>query len=334
MTSAWQTLSSGLCPWLAEALDRFEQARRDERLGHAWLICGPAGSGKINLALVLAKRLLGSDAAPVTLDSGVALASLAARHKPMDRHPDLHWLHPEEEKETISVEQVRDVIDALSLTAHRGGAKVVIVEPAEAMTPPAANALLKTLEEPTPDSYLLLLSHRPGKLLATIRSRCQQVTIGVPEVAGLAAWLKVTPEAVASARASIGAAPLAIADVLSAGTDNIFRELQNDLIKLCEDRIDVQTVAQAWVKERTDVALGWLVRRLHDELRRRAGGSTEVTDPGATTLHNALRGLPTRALFDAFEKADQLLGLLGSGINVELALQALLSAFAVNRGRS
>jgi hypothetical protein len=171
-------------------------------------------------------------------------------------------------------------------------------------------------------------------LLPTIRSRCQQVAIGAPGVAGLAAWLGVAPEVVASAGGAVGAAPLAVADVIKAGTYSVFNGLQNDLIKLCEERVDVQTVAQAWVKDRPDVALGWLVRRLHDELRRRAGGSTEVTDPDATTLHNALRDLPTRTLFDAFEKADQLLSLLGSGINVELALQALLSAFVRNRGRS
>jgi DNA polymerase III subunit delta' len=335
MTSPWQTLSNALCPWLAPALDQFEAARRDEHLGHAWLISGPAGSGKINLALVLARRLLGSETAPITLDPDAALVAFAARHEPMDRHPDLHWLHPEDDKETISVEQVRDVIDALALTAHRGGAKVVIVEPAEAMTAAAANALLKTLEEPTRDSYLLLLSHRPGRLPATIRSRCQQVKIGAPGVASLADWLRVGPEVVASARATVGAAPIAVATAIKDNSHSFFKELQSDLIKLCEDRVEVQTVAQAWLKDQPQLALGWLIRRLHGELRRRAGaGSTEVTDPGAATLHNALRGLPTRTLFDAFEKADQLLNLQGSGLNVELALQALLSAFVMNRGRS
>jgi DNA polymerase-3 subunit delta' len=335
MTSALETLSGALCPWLAPALSQLEAARRDEHLGHAWLISGPAGSGKINLALVLARRLLGSETRPATLGPEAALAALAERHQPMDRHPDLHWLHPEDDKETISVEQVRDVIDSLALTAHRGGAKVVIVEPAEAMTPAAANALLKTLEEPTLGSYLLLLSHRPGRLPATIRSRCQQVKIGTPNAASLADWLAVGPDVVASARAAVGAAPIAVASAIKGDSNSYFNALRSDLIKLCEDKVDVQTVAQAWLKDGLEVALGWLMRRLHDELRCRAGGgSTEVTDPEAATLHNALRSLPTRTLFDAFEKADQLLNLLGSGLNVELALQALLLAFVRNRGRS
>ena len=67
-----------------------------------------------------------------TLDAGAALVAMAARHEPVDRHPDLHWLYPEEDKQTISVDQVREVIDRFTLTAHRGGAKVVLIEPAEA----------------------------------------------------------------------------------------------------------------------------------------------------------------------------------------------------------
>ena len=145
MTTALETLSRQLCPWLEPALEQFETARRTGSLGHAWLISGPAGIGKLNLALVLARRLLGDDRPPTPLSAAAALEALAARHEPADRHPDLHWLHPEEEKETISVEQVRNVIETLTLTAHRGGAKVAVIEPAEALTTAAANALLKTL---------------------------------------------------------------------------------------------------------------------------------------------------------------------------------------------
>ena len=104
MTSALETLSQRLCPWLAPALEQFERARRARSLGHAWLISGPAGVGKINLALVLARRLLGATAEPAELDAAAALAAVAARHVPMDGHPDLHWLYPVEVKETISVD--------------------------------------------------------------------------------------------------------------------------------------------------------------------------------------------------------------------------------------
>jgi DNA polymerase III subunit delta' len=336
MTSALQSLANGLCPWLEPAFRQFEAAREQGQLGHAWLIFGQEGVGKLNLALVLAHRLLGTGAAPSALDPDVALAALAVRHSPADHHPDLHWLHPEDDKEAISIDQVRELIGTLSLTAHRGSAKVVIIEPAEAMTTPAANALLKTLEEPSGDSYLLLLSHRPGRLPATIRSRCQHLEIKPPPPEMVAEWLRVPLGAVGEMQRSVGEAPLAVAAAMR-GDSSIFNRLESDLAGISEDRVDPQSVAQSWLKEQTELSLIWLGRRLHDEIRTRirgAGVSTEVTVPPPATLHNAWRDLPSRTLFEQYDRAERLLSQLGSGINVELALQALLNAFQVDRGRT
>jgi DNA polymerase-3 subunit delta' len=335
MTSAIESLSTRLLPWLEPAFRQFETALGRSQLGHAWLISGPAGMGKINLALVLANLLLGARTTPAKLDADTALAALAARHSPMDRHPDLHWLYPEEDKETISVEQVRDLIDSFALTSHRGRGKVVIVEPAEALTPAAANALLKTLEEPSRDSYLLLLSHQPGRLVATIRSRCQHLKLAAPPTDVVAAWLEAPTIAVAEAAGAVGSAPLKIAAAVRGNDSRIFNVLHDDLTRLCEDRADPVAVAHAWAKDHAELALSWLKRRLHEELRARSGaGPTEVTVPAVATLHNAWRNVPTRTLFDQYQRAEQLHNLLGSGLNVELAFQALLSGFVANRGRT
>jgi DNA polymerase-3 subunit delta' len=94
VTSALETLSLRILPWLSPALERFDVAQRAGNLGHAWLISGPAGVGKINLGLVLAARLLGEEREPAALDAESALAAMAGRHAPLDRHPDLHWLFP------------------------------------------------------------------------------------------------------------------------------------------------------------------------------------------------------------------------------------------------
>ena len=136
---ALATLGKKLCPWLKPTLEQLEQARTAKRLGHAWLVVGPQGVGKLNLALVFAGRLLtDSPEEPAELEAAQAVAAMRARHQPVDHHPDLHWIFPAEDKRTISVEQIRDVSEALALKAFRGPAKVVVIEPAEAMTTAAA----------------------------------------------------------------------------------------------------------------------------------------------------------------------------------------------------
>ena len=337
MSSSMEILSHRLLPWLGPTLAQLETARRAGSLGHAWLISGPAGVGKLNLALVLAGRLFGNDTEPVVLDAGSALAAMAARHEPTDRHPDLHWLYPEEDKETISIDQVRAVIEDFTLTAHRGGAKVLLVEPAEGLTTAAANALLKTLEEPTPQGYLLLTSSQPGRLPATVRSRCQHVALRAPDAASVAQWLGVSPAVVRVAQRSVGGAPLPLAAAIQSDALSVFNKLESDLAEISEDRLDPQAVASSWAKGDTELALSWLRRRIHEEVRTRLGepgGSTSVTVPAATTLHNAWRALPARTLFDEYDRAEKLLNQLGSGLNVELALAAMLNALVVNRGRS
>ena len=332
-----ETLGTKLCPWLVPAFERLQAARRAQRLGHAWLIAGPSGIGKLNLALVAAHQLLRNAAPPPQpLGPAEALEALGNRHAPADHSADLHWIHPEEDKNSISVEQIRELIDAISLTAH-GIAKVVIIEPADAMTPSAANALLKTLEEPSGDAYLFLLSSQPDRLPATIRSRCQRLDILRPAPATLAAWLGVTDAAiVADAWQMAGGAPLRVAALLAQPDSQWNNELRTDLAGIANDTKDPMTVAATWAKGDTELALIWLTRELHAELRRRAGseGSTAVTVRPGPTLHNAWRLLTLRTLFEQYDKAERLLNQLGSGVNLELALQALLVGFQANRGQS
>src|SRR4029079_1337610 len=94
--TALETLQRSLCPWLKGALNRLETAYAAQRLGHAWLIGGPAGSGKLNLGLVFARRLLERGAKQELPDLGAeeAVAAYADRHTPADHQPALHWLFP------------------------------------------------------------------------------------------------------------------------------------------------------------------------------------------------------------------------------------------------
>ncbi len=142
------------------------QALKNGRLAHAYLFEGPEGVGKKLMALALARALF--------CDSGNGCGECAACRK-VDHlnHPDLHILSAEGTQ--IKIDQVREIQRDLSLRPMEGTIKVCLIDGAEGLNPAAANALLKTLEEPRPGTLIILLSAKPETLLDTIRSRCQRL---------------------------------------------------------------------------------------------------------------------------------------------------------------
>jgi DNA polymerase-3 subunit delta' len=223
-------------PWLQEAWAQLQTRRAN--LPHALLIHGRPGLGKTALATVFARRLLCEGAAG-DLPCGACPACVWLEQ---GNHPDFRVLEPEalsearlpegesrkREGETASrqirIDQVRELQEFLAIGTHRGGARVVVVRPAEAMNVATANALLKSLEEPPPGTVFLLVSSAPDRLLPTVRSRCQR--IGVAPAAGTDAvtWLRSRgvqdPE---GALAYSGNAPLAaLEDLEERGTRDAF----------------------------------------------------------------------------------------------------------------
>jgi DNA polymerase-3 subunit delta' len=177
----------------------FEGALARGRLHHAWLLTGPEGVGKAGFAWRAAARLLGA-ASFEPPDDDPALRLMTA-----GSHPDFLRLEREEEKgvlrKGISVEQARRLPEFFSKAPAIGKFRVAIIDSADDLNPNAANAVLKTLEEPSARGVILLVSHAPGRLLPTIRSRCRRLAF--------AAW----PEA-------------AVADVLrAAGKDPALSEM-------------------------------------------------------------------------------------------------------------
>ncbi len=157
------------------------EALAGARMHHAWLIGGPKGLGKATLAYRFARRLLGAKQSGArALD--VSADDPVARKIAANAHPDLFVLRRTlndrgKYRGEIVVDDARALTEFFSLMPAEGGWRVAIVDAADELNNNAANAILKTLEEPPPRSVLLLVSHAPGAALATIRSRCRRLSL-------------------------------------------------------------------------------------------------------------------------------------------------------------
>ena len=166
------------------AVGQFAAAWSGRKLHHAWLLAGPRGVGKASFAHAAARRVL-ADASSGPHSGGAGIET--PDDHPMVRlveagsHPDMRWLErlPKEKGEglarNITVKQVRDLAELFDLSPAMSDWRVAVIDTIDELEPAAANALLKMLEEPPPNSIFLLVSHAPGRLLATIRSRCRRL---------------------------------------------------------------------------------------------------------------------------------------------------------------
>ena len=165
------------------AVEQFRRAWDSRSIHHAWLLAGPRGVGKAHFARLAAVRLLSEAAGPAVDADALETPSdhPTAKLIAAGSHPDMRWLQRLESEKTgslarnISVEQIRTLGEFMGLTPALSDWRVVVIDSVDNLEPSAANALLKMLEEPPPNTIFLLVSHSPGRLLPTIRSRCRRL---------------------------------------------------------------------------------------------------------------------------------------------------------------
>lgn len=171
-------------PWLGERFEALCELADSGRLPHALLISGPRGIGKRSLVDALAARTLCAEPGAMACGRCHSCRMLASGY-----HPDLVCVELEEGKRQIRIDAIREVNHFVAQTAQQGGYRVILIAPAEALNVAAANALLKSLEEPGTRTLFLLLSDIPSRLLPTIRSRCQHWSLAVPAPDACLPWL-------------------------------------------------------------------------------------------------------------------------------------------------
>jgi DNA polymerase-3 subunit delta' len=175
-------------PWLEVTFKQLSARIAADKLHHALLIQGPSGLGKSNFALQFAQLLLCKARQGHKVCGHCQSCLLNAANT----HPDLHVVESDKQ---IGVDQIREAIKKLVSSAHMSGAKVLIIYNAHTMTESSANALLKTLEEPTANTFLLLTTDKPERLLPTIKSRCEKLALPLPTLDSTLAWVKTQHDA-------------------------------------------------------------------------------------------------------------------------------------------
>ena len=242
----------------------WQQLIDNPRPAHAYLLHGPEGTGKYQLALALAKYWLCQQPKQQACGQCSSCKLIAA-----DSHPDLLQLLPVEKGKNIVISQVRELVDTIMQTSQQGGRQVVIIEPAEAMGVAAANALLKSLEEPTKDTYFILVSHQLGFLLPTIKSRCLLQRCPLPTTDESQHWLQqqvaeLTAEQAQQLLQIAGHSPLLALEL--AKTDGLAQRatVVAGMKQLFKGQATPSDLAGAWAKIPLTLIFAWFAAWGHE----------------------------------------------------------------------
>lgn len=315
-------------PWLRAAQTGFNAALAAGRLGHALLVQVSPGQGGEWLATWIAARIFCRSPVRSTLGDGAVGETpcgrcLECRRVVADEQPDLLRVHPLEDSKEIRVDQVRTLSAELALTAHGGGRKVAILVPADRLNRNAANALLKTLEEPSGQALLLLVTGEPSRLPATVQSRCTRLRPGPIDDDALIAWLQAQRPGSAATdwRAALGVLgpqPLAALAADVASLAGLRRETERALDDATRGALDVVETAERWGKDEFPVRIAcieaWIIARLREQGRgQRVEGA--------------------RPFFEALDHAREARQWTETPINKPLAMERILWRLATLRPR-
>lgn len=320
MQESTSSAVSAPLPWHGAVWAKVQQQLERGKMPHAMLIVGPQGIGKNRFAQALARLLLCHQPEAGHNCGHCHACELSAT----GGHGDYRWVQPEEKSRVIKVDQVRQVVEFGNKTAGFGRCKVVVLVPAQSMNANAANALLKSLEEPAADTYLLLVCDRLQGMPATLRSRCQIVNMPVPDTQTSVAWLeKSTGDAALSAELLTLAqgSPLLAQQIYQQDTVAKLREIQAALESLCSGRATAAQVSPLIVSLSIEEILALLSRYLFALIRSQADG--------------CVSGMTCRRAFGILDEIQrsQLAVQSGANPNRQMLLEALLARIEMDLGR-
>ena len=310
---------SALPAWFDDARAEVKAAIAGARLAHGILIHEDPGAGGLELARWIAQSVNCRE--PGRAPCGECQE---CRWIALNQHPDVTLLAPEGDSTQILIQSVRDLAADLALTSHGRGYKVALIAPADAMNHFAANALLKTLEEPPARTLVLLVTSQPSRLLPTLRSRCSRLRLVGPTRAAAGAFLEAARGAGpwAEALAATGAGPFALLEADPAAIAQLHRDTMATLRDIGGGKLQPPAVAERWAKGELPIRLAclesWVTERILE------------SGPIRDATHLSGQGIPPNIcrLFELSDAVRDMRKLSHTSINKTMAVEALLWRWA------
>ena len=258
--------------WQTRQWQIFQRLIDTNKLPHAVLISGPSEIGKHHFAKALVARML----CLALIDDQACLDCKGCHLVKAGSHPDFLELVPEDKGKAISVDAIRGLAGFANRTAMSGGWRVALIDPAEAMTHNAANALLKTLEEPGKATLLILVHHQESQLLATIRSRCQLFLFPLPRRTLANEWLesKVDTADCESLLELAGQRPLRAVRICNDGSLERITQVEQMLSEVAGGTLSPLQAAEDWKSVAPLELIEWVLASHSKQISARAAGDS------------------------------------------------------------
>lgn len=318
-----------LLPWQEKQWEKLLARRHGGRLPHALLLTGPVGMGKVAFAEHWVRGLLCESPNNQGLACGGCRGCqlLAA-----GSHPDYRWVAPPEEGKVIGVDQMRELIQYLTLTPQYRAHKIAAIHPAHKLNINAANSLLKTLEEPPSHSLIVLVTAQPVRLPVTIVSRCQRIHFSPPPTEQALAWLR--PQLPAPAIAPLlfklaDGAPLRALALADAGAWQGREDLMGLMERLARGEAEPVAAAEAALKLGLRETLYYLYSWLCDLVRLTAAGNAApvVNEDLQERLRVLAQDAKLQTLFGQLDQVTRGLQLADRQLNPQLLMEDTLLAW-------